>query len=29
MRKPNWDLIAYLLLWTVTVVSIFVWMLTP
>lgn len=29
MRKPDWDLIAYLFMWTVTVVSIFVWMLTP
>lgn len=29
MRKPNWDLIAYLLLWTLTTVSIFLWMITP
>lgn len=29
MRKPDWDLIAYLLLWTLTTVGIFVWMLTP
>ena len=29
MRKPNWDLIAYLLLWTLTTVSIFIWMITP
>lgn len=29
MRKPDWDLIAYLLLWTLTMTSLFVWMLTP
>lgn len=29
MRKPDIDLIAYLLLWTLTTASMFVWMLTP
>lgn len=29
MRQPNWDLIAYLLLWTLATVSIFLWMITP
>lgn len=29
MRKPNIDLIVYLLLWTLTTASIFIWMLTP
>lgn len=29
MRKPDWGLIAYLLLWTLTTVSIFIWMITP
>lgn len=29
MRKPDRDLIAYLLLWTLTTASIFIWMLTP
>lgn len=29
MRKPDWDLIAYLLLWTLTTVSIFIWTITP
>lgn len=29
MRKPDWDLIVYLLLWTLTTVSIFLWMITP
>jgi len=29
MRQPNWDLIAYLLLWALTTVSIFIWMITP
>lgn len=30
MRKPDIDLmIAYLLLWTLTTVSIFIWMITP
>lgn len=29
MRKPDWDLIVYLLMWTLTTVSIFLWMITP
>lgn len=29
MRKPDIDLIVYLLLWTLTTVSIFLWMITP
>lgn len=29
MKTPDWDLIAYLLLWTLTTTSLFVWMLTP
>lgn len=29
MRKPDWDLIVYLLMWTLTTVSIFIWMITP
>lgn len=29
MRKPDIDLIAYLLLWTLTTVGIFLWMITP
>lgn len=29
MRKPDRDLITYLLLWTLTTASIFIWMLTP
>lgn len=29
MRKPDIDLIVYLLLWTLTTVSIFIWMITP
>lgn len=29
MRQPNWDLIAYLLLWTLTMVSLFIWVITP
>lgn len=29
MRKPDWGLIVYLLLWTLTTASIFIWMITP
>lgn len=29
MRKPDIDLIVYLLMWTLTTVSIFLWMITP
>lgn len=29
MRKPDIDLIVYLLLWTLTTVGIFLWMITP
>lgn len=29
MKQPNWDLIAYLLIWALTVTSLFVWMITP
>lgn len=29
MRKPDIDLIAYLLLWTLTTAGIFIWMITP
>lgn len=29
MRKPDINLIVYLLMWTLTTVSIFLWMITP
>lgn len=29
MRKPDWDMIIYLLLWTLTTAGIFIWMITP
>ena len=29
MRKPDWNLIIYLLMWTLTTASIFLWMITP
>lgn len=29
MKPPDWNLIAYLLVWTLATTSLFVWMLTP
>lgn len=29
MRKPDIDLIVYLLLWTLATASILIWMITP